>query len=31
MLLGNLDRMNKETLEGHFNAAEAFFKKLDNA
>ncbi|RZN79034.1 MAG: cryptochrome/photolyase family protein, partial [Winogradskyella sp.] len=31
MLLGNLDRMNKETLEGHFNAAEAFFDKLDNA
>lgn len=31
MLLGNLDRMHKETLEGHFNAAEAFYKKLDNA
>ncbi|MBT8245157.1 MAG: cryptochrome/photolyase family protein [Winogradskyella sp.] len=30
MLLGNLDRMNKETLEGHFDAAEAFFEKLDN-
>ena len=31
MLLGNLDRMNKETLEGHFKAAEALFEKLDNA
>ncbi|TCK64876.1 deoxyribodipyrimidine photolyase-related protein [Winogradskyella wandonensis] len=31
MLLGNLDRMNKKTLEGHFDAAEKFFETLDNA
>lgn len=31
MLLGNLDRMDKEKLENHFKAAETFFEKLDNA
>lgn len=31
MLLGNLDRMDKEKLESHFRAAETFFEKLDNA
>ena len=30
MLLGNLDRMKKETLEGHFKAAEDFFAALDS-
>ncbi|MBC2846196.1 cryptochrome/photolyase family protein [Winogradskyella flava] len=29
MLLGNLDRMKKETLENHFNNAEKFLKSLD--
>ncbi|WP_299100945.1 cryptochrome/photolyase family protein [uncultured Winogradskyella sp.] len=28
MLLGNLDRMKKETLENHFNNAEQFLKQL---
>ncbi|WP_439151783.1 cryptochrome/photolyase family protein [Winogradskyella sp.] len=28
MLLGNLDRMKKETLENHFNNAEQFLEKL---
>ncbi len=28
MLLGNLDRMNKETLENHFNNAEQFLEQL---
>ncbi|MDN3493361.1 cryptochrome/photolyase family protein [Winogradskyella bathintestinalis] len=28
MLLGNLDRMKKETLEKHFNNAEQFLKQL---
>lgn len=31
MLLGNLDRMDKEKSEGHFNAAENFLKQLDDA
>ncbi|WP_306420472.1 cryptochrome/photolyase family protein [uncultured Winogradskyella sp.] len=31
MLLGNLDRMDKKKLENHFNSAQSFFKKLDNA
>ncbi|MFD1064360.1 cryptochrome/photolyase family protein [Winogradskyella litorisediminis] len=31
MLLGNLDRMDKKKLESHFDAAESFFKSLDNA
>ena len=29
MLLGNLDRMKKETLESHFNNAEQFLNNLD--
>jgi (6-4)DNA photolyase len=28
MLLGNLDRMNKDTLENHFNNAEQFLNQL---
>jgi len=31
MLTRNLDRMKKETLESHFNNAQAFFDVLDNA
>ena len=31
MLLGNLNRMKKETLENHFNTAESFLNSLDKS
>ena len=31
MLLGNLNRMKKETLENHFTTAETFLNGLDKS